>query len=156
MIASNVCPGPEDLLKLTQALLSNEELEQLCRHLEQCQHCLDAVTAQADDPLTSALRQARPVDLESADSPVMKDLVSRLKRLAPPIDNETQTYGDPQLSAAKVVLGLIDAELLDRVGRGGMGEVFRGKDPALGRNLAVKVLRPELHGDAGAEGRFQQ
>jgi serine/threonine-protein kinase len=51
---------------------------------------------------------------------------------------------------------LRDCELLDRVGRGGMGEVFRGKDPALGRDLAVKVLRPELRSDPGAERRFAQ
>jgi tetratricopeptide (TPR) repeat protein len=53
-------------------------------------------------------------------------------------------------------LDLREYELLDRVGRGGMGEVFRGKDPALGRDLAVKVLRPELREDRDAEGRFAQ
>jgi serine/threonine-protein kinase len=51
---------------------------------------------------------------------------------------------------------LREYELLDRVGRGGMGEVFRGKDPALGRDLAVKVLRPGLRGNPDAEGRFAQ
>jgi serine/threonine protein kinase len=49
-----------------------------------------------------------------------------------------------------------DHVLLERVGRGGMGEVFRGRDPALGRHLAVKVLRPELRGHAEAERRFEQ
>jgi WD40 repeat protein len=53
-------------------------------------------------------------------------------------------------------LDLRSYELLDRVGRGGMGEVYRGKDPALGRDLAVKVLRPEWRGDADAQRRFEQ
>jgi tetratricopeptide (TPR) repeat protein len=53
-------------------------------------------------------------------------------------------------------LDLRSYELLDRVGRGGMGEVYRGKDPALGRDLAVKVLRPELRADTDAERRFEQ
>src|SRR5205807_7657611 len=55
-----------------------------------------------------------------------------------------------------VALDLRDYALLDRVGHGGMGEVYRGKDPALGRDLAVKVLRPELRGHPDAEHRFQQ
>jgi serine/threonine-protein kinase len=46
--------------------------------------------------------------------------------------------------------------LHERVGRGGMGEVFRARDPALARSLAIKVLRPELGGHAEAERRFEQ
>jgi WD40 repeat protein len=54
------------------------------------------------------------------------------------------------------LLDLRSHELFDRLGRGGMGEVFRGKDPVLGRDLAVKVLRPELRGDPDTEGRFER
>src|SRR5262245_50139045 len=42
----------------------------------------------------------------------------------------------------------------ERIGVGGMGEVYRCADDALGRDLAIKVLRAELRGDAGAEERF--
>ena len=44
--------------------------------------------------------------------------------------------------------------LLDRLGRGGMGDVYRGWDPRLGRQVAVKVLSPELAGDELARKRF--
>jgi serine/threonine-protein kinase len=42
----------------------------------------------------------------------------------------------------------------EEIGRGGMGRVFRGRDPALGRDLAVKVLREDRGGDPGLERRF--
>jgi tetratricopeptide (TPR) repeat protein/tRNA A-37 threonylcarbamoyl transferase component Bud32 len=44
--------------------------------------------------------------------------------------------------------------LFEEIGHGGMGIVLRGRDPDLGRDLAVKFLRPEHHGDAGLERRF--
>ena len=59
-------------------------------------------------------------------------------------------------ASRSVAFDLRDYELLDRVGRGGMGEVYRGKDPALGRDLAIKVLRPELGDNPSAEVRFQR
>jgi serine/threonine-protein kinase len=44
--------------------------------------------------------------------------------------------------------------LFERLSVGGMGEVYRCGDDALGRDLALKVLKAELHGNADAEERF--
>jgi serine/threonine-protein kinase len=45
-------------------------------------------------------------------------------------------------------------ELREEIGRGGMGAVLAGRDPALDRPLAVKVLLPDRAGDADLERRF--
>src|SRR5262245_26121908 len=43
-----------------------------------------------------------------------------------------------------------------RIGNGGMGEVFRGRDPDLGRDLALKVLLTESGEDVRAVERFRE
>jgi serine/threonine protein kinase/Leucine-rich repeat (LRR) protein len=49
---------------------------------------------------------------------------------------------------------LASYRLLEIVGSGGMGIVFRGEDVLLQRPAAVKVLRPELATETGARQRF--
>ena len=47
-------------------------------------------------------------------------------------------------------------EVLSLIGAGGMGEVYRARDTRLDRSVAVKVLAPELAGDAEFRARFTQ
>jgi len=47
-------------------------------------------------------------------------------------------------------------EILDKLGEGGMGVLYRARDPVLGRVVAIKLLRPEAVADAGRTRRFIQ
>ena len=47
-------------------------------------------------------------------------------------------------------------EILGPIGAGGMGEVYRGRDTRLGREVAVKVIQPEAEGIPDPLPRFQR
>jgi len=51
---------------------------------------------------------------------------------------------------------LLHYEIKDKIGKGGMGEVFRARDTKLGRDVALKILPAELSGDPEREARFQR
>jgi Tol biopolymer transport system component len=47
-------------------------------------------------------------------------------------------------------------DILDKLGEGGMGQVWRAKDARLNRSVAVKVLPPDVAGDTVRRERFEQ
>ena len=47
-------------------------------------------------------------------------------------------------------------EIVELIGAGGMGAVYRARDPRLRRDVAIKVLPPEFSGDADRLRRFEQ
>src|SRR5713101_3091528 len=56
--------------------------------------------------------------------------------------------------ATGTLLGRYEIRAL--IGAGGMGEVYRAHDSSLGRDVAIKVLRPELSLDTDRLRRFEQ
>jgi len=47
-------------------------------------------------------------------------------------------------------------EIMEQIGRGAMGEVYRAHDPILGRNVAIKTMIPKVGTDPELRRRFQR
>jgi len=64
----------------------------------------------------------------------------------------------PPLAQAPLSKGtkLGDYEVVSLLGSGGMGEVYRARDPRLGREVAVKVLPSSVSADPERLRRFEQ
>ena len=51
---------------------------------------------------------------------------------------------------------LLHYELVEEIGRGGMGHVWRARDTRLGRDVAIKILPPEFSDDEERLRRFER
>jgi serine/threonine protein kinase len=165
------CPGHEELQKLISDPPAPEREQSLERHLETCEHCRQRLEALAD------LRDVvpdRPVRVRLPESPALKRAMEHFQ--ADPNSQEA-VVGVPALAGGSQsdwlkpglqptlpflqptdrpgFLGKLGPyELRRLIGRGGMGMVFEGFDPALKRTVAVKVMDPLLAMSDQARSRF--
>ncbi len=144
---AQTCPSRETLLQYSIGMLSDEQSDQLAGHLESCPDC-----------------QATIVTLEDAED----TLIGRLRT---PLSSES-CLAEPQFQTAlaEVIAGaatgpsenvvipssLGEYRILEEIGRGGMGRVFKALQTKLDRVVAIKVLPRGRLEDRRAITRFER
>src|SRR5215471_14207513 len=58
------------------------------------------------------------------------------------------------LSPQELTARLPNLEVTEVLGQGGMGVVYKGRQPFLDREVAIKIIRPDFGDDADAQRRF--
>ncbi|MGB8960039.1 MAG: protein kinase [Candidatus Aminicenantales bacterium] len=81
---------------------------------------------------------------------------TQLTRGSPPAPELTKTLESSVRALTKGSLVAGKYRIIDEIGRGGMGVVYRGEDTTLGREVAIKVLPENLTGDPERLARFER
>jgi serine/threonine protein kinase len=162
MITQTSCPDRRWWQGFLDGTLSASEQNGLAKHLDACPRCLqtlERLTAASHSWPAAALRQA---EHEAAAAPALSRVMQELKAEG----SQAGTYTDPYTASHETLPFLQPAqdaahmgrlggyEVIEVIGRGGMGVVLKALDPALHRLVAIKVLAPQWVPSSAARDRF--
>lgn len=182
-MTTQTCPDQATLENFLLGKLPESEQTEVSEHLRDCGQCMaSANTLKPQDEMTQAI-QARKV-LTGDEAAVAaaaekgKLLSSQLQTMqpdetvigdkpqTPPADpnstvafgsaktpDEAMTFLAPAQGADEIGL-LGDYRVLELLGMGGMGMVFRAEDLRLKRQVALKVMKPSVAASRTAKDRF--
>ncbi len=158
------CPSDETFTGLLADALTTAQRDSLARHVEGCASCQDKLARLTETPDTEMWRR---VGHPPQGSEAEEEVVRRLKRTPPSstghrLEQADRTAGD-SLQAANPTPVAADSEppavpgfeILGELGRGGMAVVYRARQVALQRTVALKMILNGAHAGPKELARFR-
>lgn len=150
------CIDQETLNSFAAGDLPDWQVQSLCDHLDECASCSDRIAQiqQVPGELELALATAdRWQDLRQTSA--FAQLEERIRGIG--LTPASSTVADPQLLATteSIALERVGPYLLgERLGRGGMGEVYKAWHDHLKRHVALKLIATSRRNDEESVRRF--
>jgi WD40 repeat protein len=155
MSSTPACPSAERLRQHLAGALPGSEEAEVVAHLDACPACQRALEglAAGDSVRAAARLEGEAAPPGPALRPVLQGLGARDSAGPTAAEDLPLDFLRPPEQPGH--LGRLGHyEVLELVGRGGMGVVFRAHDERLQRVVAIKVLAPHLAGSTLARERF--
>jgi eukaryotic-like serine/threonine-protein kinase len=162
MSASSRCPDTMELREVLEGHASDPEQKAVIAHLDRCTSCQQSLEAlaNADSSLTVTLLQQaahQTPEPNSAYWPALQEAEQAVTLAAPATSRSSGeislAFLDPPRDGSHLG-SLANFNIIRVVGRGGMGIVLHAVDTCLQRDVAIKLLDPELSKDEVAVTRF--
>jgi serine/threonine protein kinase/WD40 repeat protein len=155
MLTTTSCPDSTTLERLLTGLLPEAETCELAAHLEVCESCTNAAGELVSSDSLTALLAEPAAKVATVEVPKTVNLHApslAVTPIPPETPREFPEFDPPSRPGDLGRLG--PYRLIDKLGSGGMGIVFRGEDTALNRPVAVKVLQKQFAHQGTAKARF--
>ena len=127
------CPDADELSEFATGNLLGKSFARIARHVEDCPACEAALAAidVPDHPFLTQVRDAASFDI-FPEVTLPPELLTAVQSFASDRRNPTDKFTQRRLGKF---------ELLEELGFGSFGHVFRARDTELGRIVAIKMLR---------------
>ena len=138
--------------------LDPEELADVAAHLEECEACCRLLEQFSDDHVAALAKLASQSDDDTIN---FLQSATDTQTLAPseeaddsPTD-ESGKAADADLQIPKQLVDHPRYRIIEKIGSGGMGDVFRAEHRVMQREVALKIVRPHLLSNRQAVSRFR-
>ena len=141
------CPDANILTAFTSGLLPLDTCEAIAQHVEECEACQRLLDEQSYDVPHDAMHEALAALARDNQFPAIGTAQREaIQALAPPASELPTLSGSEHFH---------EYQLLEEIGTGGMGTVYRALHTRLNKEVAVKTISPAAFTIPGAVSRFE-
>ncbi|MHB0956717.1 MAG: serine/threonine protein kinase [Pirellulaceae bacterium] len=151
LMNSPLCVPREKLAQFATGKVSMDQLDVISAHVDTCISCQATVAELAEEPdsLVVALQTLPSQEQEPAEESICQLALEKL------VEHRSLT-GRPSVANAPMPPSIGAYRVLEPIGAGGMGVVYKAQHPKLKRTVAIKLLPLQHWAGSAAVARFER